>query len=88
MPPSDRPRTLAEAKTWMRDRLAARQHPMNLVEPEIAGHRDALDVIFAEGTLASRLRRAVGDSVDRGRLHATYARLRDCLAQGRMFDVD
>jgi carboxylate-amine ligase len=59
-----------------------------LVEPEIAGHRAALDVIFAEGTLASRLRRAVGDPVDRSRLHATYARLRDCLAQGRMFDVD
>jgi pimeloyl-ACP methyl ester carboxylesterase len=37
MPPSDRPRTLEQAKTWMRDRLAARRHPMNLVEPEIAG---------------------------------------------------
>jgi carboxylate-amine ligase len=59
-----------------------------LVESEIAAHRAALDVIFAQGTLASRLERAVGETVDRGRLHATYAQLRDCLAQGRMFEPD
>lgn len=35
--PAARPRTLEEAKAWMRQRLAARQHPMNLVSPEIAG---------------------------------------------------
>jgi esterase FrsA len=35
--PTGRPRTLEEAKTWMRRRLAARQHPMNLVDPDTAG---------------------------------------------------
>jgi glutamate---cysteine ligase / carboxylate-amine ligase len=58
------------------------------VEAEVAAHRGVLDVIFDEGTLASRLQRAVGRDVDRARLYATYARLRDCLANGQMFTAD
>ena len=33
--PLGRPRTLEEAKTWMRERVDARQHPMNLADPTI-----------------------------------------------------
>jgi hypothetical protein len=29
-----RPKTLAEAKQWMKDKLAAKVHPMNLVSQE------------------------------------------------------
>lgn len=32
--PTGRPRTLDEAKVWLNDKLAARQHPMNLIDPE------------------------------------------------------
>jgi esterase FrsA len=32
---SGRPRTLAEAKAWMQEKLDARQHPMNLIDPAV-----------------------------------------------------
>lgn len=52
---------------------------------QIAPHRAALDVILNEGTLASRLVRSVGGDVNASTLLATYRRLCDCLAHGRMF---
>ena len=52
---------------------------------QIAPHRDALDVILNEGTLASRLLRSVGPDVNAKTLLAAYRRLCDCLAHGRMF---
>jgi carboxylate-amine ligase len=53
-------------------------------EDSLAAHREALDVVFAEGTLATRLRKAVG-TADRARLEVVYRKLRDCLATGRAF---
>jgi carboxylate-amine ligase len=51
----------------------------------IAPHRAALDVILNEGTLANRLLQSVGPDVNPTTLLATYRRLCDCLAHGRMF---
>jgi len=57
----------------------------NLSSPKLAPHKEALGVILADGTLATRLMRDVGARVDRTSLKRTYARLCDCLAHGRMF---
>jgi hypothetical protein len=54
---------------------------------QIAPHRAALDVILGEGTLASRLLRAVGANPDAAALTKTYRRLCDCLEHGRMFQA-
>ncbi len=54
-------------------------------QAHIAPHRNALDVILREGTLATRLLRSVGARVDAAALRSTYRRLCDCLAHGRMF---
>ena len=32
--PTGRPRTLAEAKQWMHEKLAARAHPLSLLDPQ------------------------------------------------------
>ena len=53
--------------------------------PQLESHRTALDVILNDGTLAHRLLRAVGPSVDRTTLSRTYRQLCACLAEGRMF---
>ncbi len=55
------------------------------LQQQIAPHRDALDVILAQGTLANRLLRSVGPVVNAKTLLSTYRRLCDCLAHGRMF---
>ncbi len=52
---------------------------------KLASHREALDVILNEGTLSTRLLRSVGSDVNAASLLATYRRLCDCLAEGRMF---
>jgi carboxylate-amine ligase len=52
---------------------------------KLASHREALDVILNEGTLSTRLQRSVGPNVNAASLLATYRRLCDCLAEGRMF---
>jgi glutamate---cysteine ligase / carboxylate-amine ligase len=57
----------------------------NLSGAKLTAHREALDVLLADGTLATRLLRSVGDRVDAESLRGTYLRLCDCLAQGRMF---
>ncbi len=49
---------------------------------------DAVSSLLRAGTLSTRIRRAVGPDPDRARLHAVYAELCDCLAQGRMFHAD
>ncbi len=54
-------------------------------QQKLAPHRAALDVILAEGTLSTRLKRSVGPKVTPAALHSTYRRLCDCLAEGRMF---
>src|SRR5262249_49616615 len=56
-----------------------------LAEPlatSLAPHRAALDVVLNDGTLATRLLRAIGDRIDASTLAATYRRLCDCLAEG------
>ena len=55
------------------------------VAPQLTQHRDALDVILNQGTLASRVRRSVGERVDAASLRRAYEQLCECLAQGRMF---
>jgi len=46
---------------------------------------DPLTVIVRHGTLARRIRRAVGERRGRAALQETYARLCDCLATDRLF---
>jgi len=53
-------------------------------ETSLAGLTGELDVIFAEGTLATRLRKAAG-AVDRDALIRVYGLLCDCLATGTAF---
>ena len=43
------------------------------------------ELIVDEGTLSSRLTRSVGPHADAAALLATYRRLSNCLAEGRMF---
>ena len=57
-------------------------------EHRLAPHRAPLDVILNEGTLASRLLQSVGPDVNAKTLLATYRRLCDCLAHGRMFHAE
>ena len=45
--------------------------------------REPIDVILREGTLATRLERAVGPAVSRASLAAVYGELCACLAEGR-----
>ena len=63
------------ASEWWR-RLAA--------AAPVDAHRAPLAVIFADGTLATRLRKAVGP-VEHARLEATYRNLCACLTEGRAF---
>ncbi len=60
----------------------AAAHP-RLVSLQVPG--GALDVIFKEGTLSTRLVRELGPDPSRDQLAATWLRLCDCLAAGRMF---
>jgi glutamate---cysteine ligase / carboxylate-amine ligase len=52
----------------------------------IDAHRAALQVIFEEGTLATRLRKSVGP-VEHARLERVYRNLCACLAEDRAFRV-
>lgn len=47
--------------------------------------QDALDVILQHGTLARRIRQALGEDYSHGHLQFIYRELCDCLADGRMF---
>jgi gamma-glutamyl:cysteine ligase YbdK (ATP-grasp superfamily) len=47
--------------------------------------RETLDVILAEGCLARRLVVAAGEHPTRETLHGLYARVADCLSEGRLF---
>jgi carboxylate-amine ligase len=47
----------------------------------------SLFTILAQGTLATRLCRLLGESPDRARISAVYRRLQRCLAQGEMLDA-
>lgn len=51
--------------------------------PEV--FRDPLEIITRQGTLASRIIRALENDMSRPALHRVYGRLCDCLAQGVMF---
>jgi len=56
-----------------------------LSRQRLTPHRDALDVILDEGSLASRLKRSVGPEADAAALRTTYRQLCECLEYGRMF---
>jgi gamma-glutamyl:cysteine ligase YbdK (ATP-grasp superfamily) len=47
--------------------------------------RASIDLMLREGPLARRILRALDGSIDRGRLHAVYSALCQCLEDGRMF---
>ena len=47
-----------------------------------------LDVILEQGTLSTRLGRALGADPDREALRRTYGELADCLRDGRMYRAD
>jgi gamma-glutamyl:cysteine ligase YbdK (ATP-grasp superfamily) len=68
-------RRIAAGELWQR--VAGRE--------DLGVHRGPLEHIFARGTLATRLRRAVGP-VDRAHLATVYHTLADCLAADRPFD--
>jgi len=46
---------------------------------------EILDVIFREGSLATRIRRRLGDRTDHRALQSVYADLARCLAAGKLF---
>jgi len=69
-------RRLSANELWRR--LAGRE--------DLGSFRGPLDVIFEDGTLASRLRRAVG-TVGHSSLEAVYRSLCDCLRHGRAFRI-
>jgi hypothetical protein len=49
--------------------------------------QEPLQLIMEQGSLATRIARAVGTDVSRARLRQVYARLCDCLHEGRMFSA-
>src|SRR5690606_507905 len=53
--------------------------------PSDSGFAPALGVTLGQGTLSTRLRAALGPSPSRGALYRVYARMCDCLRDGRMF---
>ena len=76
-PVQGRPRTLEDAKHWMRGRIASRTHPMNLVEPSIANAViDQLAALDGEnwasawGSAASRMRAEARAAAAHGELAA------------------
>ncbi len=74
------PKPLTAAAVWRR--LATQLLPAD--DPAWP----ALEVILNQGALARRIALAVGEPVSRDRLRAVYSRLCDCLARGRMFEVE
>jgi hypothetical protein len=72
-------------------RVAAGELWQHVVERTLAAWpgyerwKPSLDVIFSEGCLARRILDAAGAHPDRAALHAVYAKLADCLAQGTTF---
>jgi glutamate---cysteine ligase / carboxylate-amine ligase len=53
-------------------------------DAESAEHRDALDVLLGEGSLARRILARVGEKPARESLTALYRELADCLREGRL----
>lgn len=60
--PTGRPRTLAEAKVWLNDKLAARQHPMNLIDP-VEGQALIASLDGLDGASWARVWGGAGDEV-------------------------
>ncbi len=53
--------------------------------PRGAVWMEHMGLILERGTLAERIRNALGEETSREQLHGVYARLADCLEQGRSF---
>lgn len=64
---------------------AIHAHLLATIVPEDAPWRPVIEGILKRGTLAERIRRAVGPKVSRRSLREVYARLADCLAHGELF---
>ncbi len=69
-------------------RAAAGEIWQQLSQRLVASGSDAcrtLDVMLAEGTLSTRIRRALSDEPHQAELAEVYGQLADCLASGRLF---
>jgi gamma-glutamyl:cysteine ligase YbdK (ATP-grasp superfamily) len=62
-------------------------HLLSTIVPQDATWRPVIESILRHGTLAERIKRAVGPKVTRRKLREVYARLADCLARGELFSA-
>ncbi len=82
LPEHDPHRPIAAGEIWRH--LACELPPPDTANRE--GWGTALDNIFGQGTLATRILRAIGPEPDRGAMRRVYRRLQTCLASGTVFD--
>ena len=62
------------------------KHLYGLAKPNIhESHYEALDVILNQGTLATRILKAVGDDYSENKITNVYSQLADCLQDNKMF---
>ena len=63
------------------------KHLYDLAKPNIhESHHDALDIILTQGTLASRILKAVGSDYSEQNISKVYAQLAKCLHANTMFE--
>lgn len=70
-----------------RDVLASEihSHLLNSIVPANAPWKPVIDGIIQHGTLAERIKKAVGPKATHKKLYEVYGRLADCLAKGEVF---
>ncbi|WP_055442834.1 glutamate-cysteine ligase family protein [Lacinutrix himadriensis] len=62
------------------------KHLYQLAKPNIdASHYEALDIILNEGTLATRILKAVNDDYSEENIKKTYRKLASCLQENKLF---
>ena len=64
------------------------QHLIQELIPATSPWHPTLQAICSQGTLASRLIKALGQSPSRANIHETYRELAGCLAENRLFQAD
>ena len=64
------------------------KHLYELAKPNIhESHYEALEIILNEGTLATRILKAVGNDYSEKNIKKVYKQLADCLQENKMFDA-
>jgi carboxylate-amine ligase len=62
------------------------KHLYDIAKPNIdASHYDALDIILKEGTLATRILKAINDNYSEANIKKTYSKLVSCLQENNLF---